>query len=277
MLTNNYKRSILFFYIACFTVCFLLLYGSHSLLHQTAPLFVVNRLDLSLNILLLTGIGNAVIANAWLQALLDAGYLLMPLLLLWAILKQSAAQYALALLNVFYNIAYTLLLTSLSALSMQWFIASIFIPALFAFKRETFFYYSFHCLRYLFIIFFFSAGLWKIRAGGVFNPEQMSGILLTQHATLLATAPENLYAAIILKIVAQPLLGYFLYLLGALAELIFIVGLFTKKWDKALLIILLLFIVFDFVLMKINYFPWVTFGFLFWYSKLKEPLPPNSM
>ena len=263
MLSNNHKRIFIFYYTACFTISYALLFFSGSLLHQTAPIFVINRLDLSLNILLLTGIA-------------DACYFLIPLLLWWAVVKRSAFQYSLAFLTVIYSTVYTLLITSLSAMSIQWFIASIFIPAIFVFRKELSFYFAFQCLRYLFIIFFFSAGLWKIRAGGLFNLEQMSAILLRQHGSLLVSAPENWYAIFILKIVSRPLLAYALYLMGTLAELSFIVGFFTKKWDRLLLLILLLFILFDLVLMKINYFPWVAFGFLFWNSSLKEPLAAET-
>ena len=276
MLTNTHKQNCLFYYTACFAVSFALLFGSNVLIHQTAPIFIINRLDISLNLLLLTRIGDVVMGTAWLQILLDVAYLLLPMFLLWAVLKQSRYQYALAFVNVVYNIGYTLLLTSLSALSMQWFIGCILIPAIFTVKKEQSFYFSFHCLRYLFIIIFFSAGWWKIRAGGVFNPEQMSAILLRQHGPLLVSDPDHWYASFILKMVAQPHLGYLLYLLGTLAELSFFIGIFTRKWDRLLLIILLLFILLDFLIMKINYFPWVSFGFLFWYSKLKEPLPAGE-
>ncbi len=273
MLTNTHRRYFLIFYAACFMVCYFLLWSGGSLLHQTAPLFAVHKLDLSLQILLLSGLGDFVILHPWLQALLDVTYMLLPLLLLWAVLKHSTYQYFFAFLNVIYNIGYSLLLTGLSAMSTQWFVGFIFIPALFMVKGELSFYYALHCLRYLFIIIFFSAGLWKIRAGGLFNLEQMSAILLRQHGSLLVSAPQNWYASVILSLVRQPGIAYIFYALGALAELFFVVGLFTKRRDKWLLIILLLFIAFNMVIMKINYFPWVAFGFLFWYSKLNEPLP----
>ena len=272
MLTNHYKRVFLFYYTACFIVCYALLYGSGSLLHQTSPLFAVNKLDLSLHILLLTSLGDLVIMHSWLQAVLDATYLLLPLLLLWAVLRQSTYQYFFAFLNVVYNIGYSLLLTTLSAMSTQWFIGFIFIPLLFMVRKDLSFYYAFHCLRYLFLIVFFTAGLWKIRAGGLLNLEQMSAILLKQHGSLLVSAPENWYASMILSLVRHPGMAYILYLLGATAELFFVVGLFTRNMDRLLLLILMLFIAFNIAIMKINYFPWVAFGFLFWYSKLNEPL-----
>ncbi len=275
MLNNTHRRYSLIYYTACFVVSYALLFSSGSLLCQTAPLFAVNKLDLSLHILLLTGLGQAVILNPGIQTVLDLIYLLLPLLLLWLVLKDSPLQYFVAFLNVIYNVVYTLLLTSLSAMSTQWFIGFIFIPALFMVKKELSFYYAFQCLRYLFIMIFFSAGLWKIRAGGLFNVEQMSAILLKQHGSLLVSSPQNWYASIILSLVKQPGTAYVLYLLGAFAELFFVIGFFTKSKDKLLLMILLLFIAFNMAIMKINYFPWVAFGFLFWYSKLKEPLPQH--
>ena len=49
-------------------------------------------------------------------------------------------------------------------------------------------------------------------------------------------------------------LGYLLYLLATLVELSFIVGFFTRKYDKILALLFLLFLVMDHLLMRITYY-----------------------
>lgn len=118
---------------------------------------------------------------------------------------------------------------------------------------------------------FFSAGLWKIRAGGIFNPEEMGAILLKQHAAYLIHSPGDWFSRIINYLVINYRFSYLLYLASIIMELFFIVGFFTKKADKLLILIFLLFVLFDFFLMRINYFAWVTFVGCLWFTKYKEP------
>ena len=163
-------------------VSYLLLFAGDLLLHQQQPIIFRNRLDFSLNLLMLTNIGNAILNNYPLQMVLDVLYLVLPIILLVSVTKNYRGQYALALLHVSFNFVYTLLLTIVAPLSIQWFAGWVLIPLIFMFKNVRSFYFALHCMRYIFILIFFSAGLWKIRGGGVFNIEQMSAIFVRQHS-----------------------------------------------------------------------------------------------
>jgi hypothetical protein len=241
------------------------------LLHQLSPIFFINRLDFSLNLLFLTGIQNTVIGNYWLQFLLDAIYLLSTLVLVFTTLLNNRFQYTAALLSVVINFIYALLISSLTALSIEGFVCWILLPVIFVFKSETAFYYGLHIMRYIFLLIFFSAGLWKIRAGGIFNVEQMSAILLLQHSSYITADPGNWFSKFIIYLVNNTWLSYAIYLMATLAEIAFIVGFFTKKADKFLILIFVLFAVFDLFLMRINYFSWLSFLFCLWYAKYSLP------
>ncbi len=230
------------------------------MLHQQQPVLFNNRLDLSLNFLLLTNIGNVVLNNHWLKVVLDVLYILLPVALLVSVRKRSSIQYLLAWLQVVFNGCYVLLLTSMSPLSIQWFAGFILVPIIFILKSETSFTYAAQCMRYIFILLFFSAGLWKIRAGGIFNLEQMSAILVHQHTKILLDAGSKWYEQMIRYFINHPGLSYCIYLAGTIAELSFAIGFFSKRFDRLLFVVLLLFIVLNFLFMQINYISWLAFA-----------------
>ncbi len=273
-LNKFHRKKAAYFYIACFLLSYAWLFFNGLLLHQLKPLFFLNRLDVTLNLLFLTGVQKSVIHNHSLRLLLDIIYLLLPLLLFYSINRKT--QPYVALLNSGYNLVYTLLLSTFSTLSIEGFMGWILLPLLFIIKTERGFYYLLHCLRYIFLMIFFSTGLWKLRAGGVFNLEEMSGILVKQHAAYISQQPFDWFANLIHYLIVHYKISYLLYLFTVLVELSFVVGFFTKKFDKLLILLFLLFVLFDFVLMRINYFSWVAFLLCLWFAKYDEPTSAND-
>lgn len=176
-----------------------------------------------------------------------------------------------AVLTGIFNFVYTLLLSSVTPLSISGFAGWILLPWIFVSRSDTGFYFSLNSIRYLFLLFFFSAGLWKIRTGAIFNTEQMSGVLLLQHAAYLVDAPSDWFTKCVNYLVIHKQFSFLLYLSVTAAELVFVIGFFTKKYDKVLMVIFLLFVLFDFILMRINYFPWVAFLGCLWFAKYSEP------
>ena len=268
-LSNTHRKQFALYYFICFTIYYTWYFYHGLLLHQLRPVFFHNRLDMTVNVLMLTNLHIAVINSPFLQMLFDSLYFLLPLLLCMAIFARHRLQYFLAILTAVFNLVYAVLISSTSPLSMEGFSGWIMLPLLFAFKSEQSFYYILHTLRYFFLLIFSSAALWKIRAGGIFNLEQMGAILVKQHAAYLVGQPNDWFAGLIRYLVNHQKLSYGIYLLGTVSELVFIIGFFTKKHDKALIIIFLVFIVLDYFLMQINYFAWSAFLGCLWYSKYK--------
>ncbi len=245
------------------------------LLSQLKPVFFLNRLDLSLNLLFLTDLQHAVINSNFLRLFFDTGYYLLPLLLLTSCILNNRLQYVLAVIIVCFDLVYALLLSSLSMLSVEGFVGWILVPLIFAFRTAKGYYYALHCIRYLFLLVFFSAGLWKIRGGGIFNIEEMSAILLRQHAPYITEMPNDWFTRCVYYLAGHNLISYILYFSATIAELVFVIGFFTKRFDKLLIGAFILFVVLDFALMRINYFAWSAFLGCLWFSKYSDPETPG--
>jgi hypothetical protein len=127
-------------------------------------------------------------------------------------------------------------------------------------------------LRYFFLFCFVSAGLWKVFNSGLFNTEQMSGILLYQHAELLSNSPGYWQSQFIQWLIEHKGVGYALYLVATILELAFIVGFFTKRYDRWLMAGFIAFLVFDLLVMRIPYFEWLPFmlAFVRWEATSKK-------
>jgi hypothetical protein len=186
-------------------------------------------------------------------------------------LAQHPAQFGIAVFNSLINFIYAMMITSVSTLSIEGYVSWILLPLMFAFKSEVSFFYMLQTMRYFFLIIFSSAALWKIRAGGIFNIEQMSAILLKQHTSYLLAAPNDWFSRLLKFLISSTKVSWCLYMVATIAELFFVIGFFTKKYDRLLLIIFILFLIFDFFIMRINYMSWFIFTATLWYTKYTLP------
>ena len=207
----------------------------------------------------------------WLQVVLDTSFFLLPLLLCISCVAGYRAQYLLAIVTAIFNLIYAVLLSSMSPLSIEGYVGWMVLPIVLAFRNDVSFYYALQSIRYFFLLIFFSAALWKIRAGGIFNGEQMSAILVNQHATYLVAEPDAWFSNFIKWLVVHKQVSYIIYLLATLSEFIFIIGFFTKRYDRLLIIVFLLFVSLDYFLMRINYFSWTAFLACLWLSRYECP------
>jgi hypothetical protein len=82
----------------------------------------------------------------------------------------------------------------------------------------------------------------------------MTGVLLYQHADLLSTSPAFWQSQIIEWLIHHQFIGYALYIMATVLELIFIVGFFTKKYDNLLIVGFIIFLMFDHLIMRIPYY-----------------------
>ena len=217
-----------------------------------------------------------VIHTPWLQILFDGLFFLIPLLMFSCCIANYKLQYQLAVLTAVFNLIYAILLSSLSPLSIEGYVGWIMLPIVLAFRNETSFYYALQSMRYFFLLIFFSSAGWKIRAGGIFNTEQMSAILVNQHAAYLVEEPGNWFAKFIRYLIVHKQLSYIIYLLATLSEFVFVVGFFTKRFDRLLIVIFVAFVLLDYFLMGINYFSWVAFLACLWFSRLQMKKETND-
>jgi hypothetical protein len=174
--------------------------------------------------------------------------------------------FALLGINWLYVQCYTLYPTN----SIEAHIAWLLFPIVFIPRNAKTFALLFDGLRYFFLFFFASSGIWKFVQGGIFNLDQMSNILLFQHKELLVTTPQHWYPRFIIWLVENPALSYCLYAFATLLELAFIVGFFTKKYDRLLLACFILFLVFDHFVMRIPYYEVLPFVLTLIFHKRKK-------
>lgn len=267
LLTKHINR-FAWFYLGCFLFNFAWLIIDGNLLTQYHPSFFTNRIDLSLNLLLLFDLHKIIINNQSACAMLDVFYFLINCLLVIAYLKNSKYLKIVCITAIVVNVAFALLISITEIYTIERLIPNFIVPLILYKKDIKWFYFSLHTIRIIFIIIFFSAALWKLRTGVVFNLEQMSAILIHQHTPYFTVNSGNVYAKIILFFIEHKILSYSVFLLGFLAELLFIVGFFTKKYDKQLMILFVGFLVFNLFFMRIDYLNWFVFvGTLFLSNK----------
>jgi hypothetical protein len=223
-------------------------------LYQMQPSFFYTREDIFSWVLMTTGIHQWLLNNKGSWVLWDAFFYTAPILFYLVYRKLNAftkyAAIAMLLINWLYVQCYVLYPTN----SIEGHIAWLLFPIVFIPSNEKTFDLLFGGLRYFFLFFFVSAGIWKLAQGGFFYTNQMSNILLLQHKELLLTTPQHWYAKCISFLIANPVFGYLLYLGAAIAELIFAVGFFTKRFDKWLMLTFVMFLIFDHFIMRIPYY-----------------------
>ncbi len=263
---NRYRKQFAIFYFACFAVTYTWLFFNHLLISQLNPVFFVNKLDLSRNILMLTNLQHLLIGHPAWQVLADVLYIVAPGLLLSGILRDHRGQFLMALFVCGYNFAYAMMISSMSTLSIEGYIGWILIPLVFVCNTTLNYQYMLRIMRYFFILVFVSAAIWKFRAGGIFNVEQMSAILLKQHTSYLVSEPSNWFSRVIFFLSRHAFLSWSIYAVATLAELVFIIGFFTKKFDNLLIVIFIAFVLFNYFFMRINYMSWIAFTGCFWFA-----------
>jgi hypothetical protein len=63
-------------------------------------------------------------------------------------------------------------------------------------------------------------------------------------------------------LVQHPAISYAFYAAACLLELSFVIGFFTKKYDRRLMVAFFVFLVMDYLVMRIIYFEWLPFVIL---------------
>lgn len=267
LLTDKHFKQFAIFYIIIFILIYTWFIYHGFLFSLTNPVFFLNRLDVTHNLFMLTNLQHYLMRNEWLRICFDVIYLLLPFILVYTTLKNKKIQIVFAILTVLFNVLYNSFFSTMSVISIENFGAWMFVPLVFLARTPKGFYYALHICRLLFIVFFISAGLWKIRAGGIFNIEEMSAILFRQHSSYLVIGKDDWYSSFITYLINHEVLSYSLYLFATVTEIIFMIGFFTKKFDNYLILLFCLFAIFDYLFMGINYFTWLPFMGCFYFSK----------
>jgi hypothetical protein len=218
-----------------------------------------------------TGLHQWLLANPTAFILFDILFYSMPLIYLFASKFNSKVGSIVATMMLIVNWIYIQCYTLYPTNSIESYTAWLLFPLLIFTTNLKSFYFLLHGLRYFFLFFFASAGIWKLVQYGAFNTGQMSGILLYQHKEFLTSSPESWYSTFIYWLINNPLVGYTLYLLGTVIELVFIIGFFSGRYDRLLIVCFVLFLIFDVLIMRIHYWETLPFLLTLIYSKYSMP------
>lgn len=130
----------------------------------------------------------------------------------------------------------------------------LFLSLMNCFKTEMNKWIVYELIRYYFLFSFFSAGLWKLFRGNIFFEDQFTAILKVQNVEFFTNSQMDFNQNTILFLINNPKLSFILLILATLLELVYIIGYFTKKFDKHLFLIMLIFSFSNWFLM--NIFNW---------------------
>ena len=267
LLTNKHTKQFALFYLLCFLINFGWFWYNNLLLSTIEPIYFNNKLDFTRNILMLSNMQHWLMKEQWLRIFFDLLYLFLPVLLTILFIEKSRGIRLVAYITSAFTIIYALFFSSFTYISIEGYICWILFPIILSTITIQGFYYNLHAVRIIFILMFVSSAILKINSGGVFNPEQMAAILITQHNIYLASNANDLFTKFIYFLVQHKALAQSLYILATIAELSFAIGLFTSKFDRLLIVVFCSFLVFDYLLMQINYFTWFVFMGCFYFSR----------
>lgn len=240
-------------------------------LYQFDPFMFSTRFDGTTWLFMQTGLHLLVLQNNWAAMVLDGLFYGFPLLYFLVFLKKPATASKLAWVWLIVNWIYVQCYTLFPINSIEAHIPWLLFPLLFCTYSLRSFYFVLQGLRYFFLYFFLSAGIWKLVNGGAFEPTQMSAILMDQHKDFLITSPGYWQSRLIYLLISMPLTAFFLYWMGIIIELTFAIGFFTRRYDRLLIVLFLLFLVFDWLVMRIPYFEVTPFLLTFLYSHFGLP------
>ncbi|MEO8583797.1 MAG: hypothetical protein ABI415_08365 [Flavitalea sp.] len=124
----------------------------------------------------------------------------------------------------------------------------------FIFSNNSRFTSMFILCRFIFCFMMFSAAFWKIARGNVYYVDQANMLLITTHINALVTGENNLLMKTIKWLLLHKSISHLLWIILIALESVFVVGFFTFRLDKVLLLAYLLFFVGGWVFFNIyNY------------------------
>jgi len=257
-MNRSLRQYIIILYSIIFYVLMIYKWLNGMFLYQLRPSFFYTREDLVTWLFMRIGIHQWLLNNNAGCILLDILFYSAPLLLLIAS-RSKKINFVAALWMLVINWVYVQCYTLYPTNSIEGYIAWLLFPFLFLFSNGKTFSLLLEGLRYFFLFTMASAGIWKFLQGGIFHLDQMSGVLLYQHKELLTNSPGYWQTNFIWYLIRHTTMSYFLYAAACFIELSFLIGFFTKKYDRYLVTAFLVFLVMDYLIMRIAYFEWLPF------------------
>ena len=269
-LTQKHRDSFVMWFCILFYVLMIYKWMNGLFLYQLVPHIFNTRFDFATWLLINTGIHKWLIDNPVGCVTFDIAFYISPILYWFFYKKNIKAASVFCIIMLGINIIYLECYTLYPANSIESFIVWLLFPLLLMAPTINSFYYLLNGLRYFFLFIFSSAAVWKFVQYGIFNTEEMSGVLLYQHKEYLVSSPNDYFTTFIYWLINHKNISFVLYAIATALELIFVVGFFTKKKDNYLIMLFLIFIVMDLLIMRIPYWELSPFVLTLIYGKYKN-------
>ena len=128
--------------------------------------------------------------------------------------------------------------------------------------------FAFEGIRYFYIFFYFSSGIFKIINNGIFEPMLLSSTLKTQFTPYFIETNLSWRTSLNLFLIKHTYVAYLMYCVSVFIETFFVIGFFTKKWDFILGLLLICFHFSNWVVMDIA--PIGQLSVIFFFLKYKD-------
>lgn len=214
------------------------------------PVLVSPEADNFYWLLHLSGLVDRVAQSYWVCLSIDLGILGLTLVLVIFPEKFWAGR-ALLLWSVLYFVCFNSWATHHEHIMVGFLLGALFL----AFKKGKNADLLQWSIRYYACFMMGSAGLWKIYRGTAWVSGHMQKVLEIQHAELLIKDRDGLYTGMIQFLISNGFWADMLWYGALLLELSFWLGFFSFKADRWLMLALLFFVVADYLLMGLAFWP----------------------
>lgn len=238
------KLEKMFWYSVLFILA--LKFFNHELFHQLliTPHISQNP-DLIFRLFRFSGLPTIILSSPLLSILLDGILICSTFFNVLGKPKKWSS-----LLFLFAFLIYFLLYNSLMQFTEHQLIPLLFFPWVSILESSENKSWFLKYLRYYFFFIFVSAAFWKIFRLNWLDFDYFKHVLLL-HIDVLPLSFQTNWAEKIIEINYLPSI---IYIAGILFELSFVTGFFTKKYDTLFIVMLILFIVLDYLFMQINFY-----------------------
>lgn len=130
--------------------------------------------------------------------------------------------------------------------------SAVFIALLpFCMKKERDFDLVMEFARYFLVFVMVSSAYHKFSNGLLFSPQNFVNVLISQHSDLATLNPQHICYRMASHLITHPKLAALSYLMLFFSQAIFIIGFFTRRIDKILFLVLVIFAIMTYFIMRI--------------------------
>jgi hypothetical protein len=267
------RNLLLGFYFLFYYVVMLGFFLDHRLLSQYQPIFFNYNRDLTELFLIATGLPRWMIAHPASFAIADWAAFLLPLPLLFYVGRNDRFSPIAGIAFIATFALYLLLADIFWQVHDEPFVLLLLLALAWTTNRPRRFYTLLTACRYYFLYIFVSAAIWKLARGAVFNSQEMSRILLLHHTDLLTGPCTSLTCRTYSWLIRHAATSQALYIGSALLEASFLAGFFTRRWDRWLIALAVVFVIADLLVMRIPYWTILIGVVPLWLRSPADPVP----